>query len=69
MAKATKAEANYRLGGAHCHACVHFIEAADEKASEAGKNKCHLVAGDIDEHQVCDWFKRGMSPTRMVIGA
>ena len=51
---ALRKEAKYRLGGAHCHACVYFEEAEDE--SETGN--CKKGLGQVQEHMVCDWFKR-----------
>jgi hypothetical protein len=54
--KRFKAAVDYSLGGDHCGACVHFIEAAENEASETGK--CELVEGDIGEDMWCKLFAR-----------
>ncbi len=54
--KVSKASVNYRLGGAHCHACVHFIESTENEKTETAD--CEVVQGRVKAHDVCDLFKR-----------
>lgn len=56
MDKVSKEKVDYRLGGAHCHACEFFIE--NDATAESGIGSCQKVAGDIGEHMLCDLFKR-----------
>ena len=54
--KRSKASVDYSQGGDHCGACTHFIEAAENEATETGK--CELVEGGIGEDMWCKLFKR-----------
>lgn len=67
MALRSKDSVNYRLGGDHCHACMHYVEDAGEDA-ETGT--CMKVAGTIEEHKLCDLFERmdDMSNVRAAAG-
>lgn len=54
--KRSKESVDYSLGGDHCGACTHFIESAENEATETGL--CELVAGDIKEDFWCKLFER-----------
>lgn len=54
--KRAKSSVDYSVGGDHCGVCTHWIESAENEATETGK--CELVAGSIKEDYWCRLFKR-----------
>lgn len=55
-AKIAKSAVEYSVGGDHCGACRHWIESAEDEATETGR--CKLVAGEIGEDMWCKLFQR-----------
>lgn len=54
--KVSKASVRYSLGGDHCAACVNWIEAQEDEATETAP--CRKVEGRVREDFWCKLFKR-----------
>lgn len=53
-----KAAMNYRLGGDHCHVCMHYTENPDD----VERGTCPKVTpSDVSGHDLCDAFARKAS--------